>query len=385
MSLKILHTSDWHLGKIFKETNFDLLPIQELILKEIEKIVEKEKPQIILIAGDVFDTYNPSFKAEKIFYETITSIAKNSFVLVIAGNHDSPEKLQIPKPLIIGKHSILIVNNLIEENFDIFENDEFKISFEDKFIKVKLKEFDKIVAIKAIPYLSEVRMGLSGEDFLKELKEIISAEPKFTCDYFIFVSHLFIKGAQKSGSERIIQIGEIVETPYEFLPKNANYIALGHLHKYQVIGNAIYSGSIYPFEIHEVEHKKGVCFWEENNFHFIEFSNIPKIKRLEFETIEDAIKFSPDDQSFYFIVIKSLREYFPSQIEKLFKKYKDKLINWRFETEEIKETEKLVDVLKLSDAELFKEFYKFKYNKEPDEKILKIFLECLEEARNASS
>jgi len=385
MSLKILHTSDWHLGKIFKETDFDLLPIQELILKEFKKIVEKENPQIILIAGDVFDGYNPPFKAEKIFYETITSIAKNSLVIVVAGNHDSPEKLQISQPLIIGKHSILIVSNLFEDNFNIFENDRFKIECEDKFIKVKFKEFNKIVAIKAIPYLSEVRMGLSGDNFLRELKEIISKEPKFTCDYFIFVSHLFIRGAQKSGSERIIQIGEFIEIPYEFLPKTANYIALGHLHKYQNINKAIYSGSIYPFDIQEVEHKKGVCFWQEDNFHFIEFSNIPKIKKLEFETIEDAIKFSLDEDSFYFIVIKSTKEYTPYHVGRLLEKYKDKLINWRFEIEEIPEEEKTIDVLKLTDVELFKEFYKYKYNEEPDEEILKLFLQCLEEVRNASS
>lgn len=192
MSLKILHSSDWHLGKTFKETTFDLLPIQKLILKEMHKIVEEQNPQIILLAGDIFDTYNPSFEAEKLFYETITSMSeKNSLVIAIAGNHDSPEKLQISQPLISGKHSILIISNLIDNSYNIFENVNFKISIEDYFIKVKLKEYGKTVAIKAIPYPSEVRMALSGEDFFIKLKEITSKEPQFTCDYFIFVSHLF--------------------------------------------------------------------------------------------------------------------------------------------------------------------------------------------------
>lgn len=66
MSLKILHTSDWHLGKVFKETTFELLPIQKQIMDEIVDITRKENPDIVLIAGDIFDTYNPSFEAEKI-------------------------------------------------------------------------------------------------------------------------------------------------------------------------------------------------------------------------------------------------------------------------------------------------------------------------------
>ena len=128
---------------------------------------------------------------------------KNSLVIAIAGNYDSPDKLQISQPLITGKHSILIISNLIKDSNNIFENGNFKISIEDYFIKVQLKEFAKTIAIKAIPYQSEVRMALSGEDFLTKLREIVSKEPHFTCDYFIFVSHLFISGAQKSGSERI--------------------------------------------------------------------------------------------------------------------------------------------------------------------------------------
>jgi len=386
MSLKILHSSDWHLGKTFKETTFDLLPIQKLILKEIHKIVEEQNPQIILLAGDIFDTYNPSFEAEKLFYETITSMAeRNSLIVAIAGNHDSPEKLQISQPLITGKHSILIISNLIKEYNNIFENSNFKINIEDYFIKVQLKEFAKTLAIKALPYPSEVRMAVSGEDFLTKLREIASKEPQFTCDYFIFVSHLFINGAQKSGSERILQIGGVESIPIDFLPEKAQYIALGHLHRYQNIGKFIYSGSIYPFDIGEVEHKKGVCLWQENNLQFIEFSTIPKIKKLVFETVESAIEKVPDDDSFYYILIKSEKQYSPYQIENLIKAYKDKLISWRFEATEIKETEQTIDISTLRDEQLFKEFYKSKYNDEPDEELLKLFLQCLEEARNASS
>ncbi len=134
MSLKILHTSDWHLGKNFRETTFDLLDIQRKIMDEIIKIAEREKPTLVLIAGDIFDNYNPSFEAEKLFYETITRLSEQTLIIAIAGNHDSPDKLKISQPLIYGKHSIIISGNPNDhsENFR-FENNLLKITVEDGF------------------------------------------------------------------------------------------------------------------------------------------------------------------------------------------------------------------------------------------------------------
>lgn len=74
MSLKILHTSDWHLGKTFKETTFDLLPIQKTILLELVELSSQEQPDIVLIAGDIFDSYNPPFEAERLFYEILAKL-----------------------------------------------------------------------------------------------------------------------------------------------------------------------------------------------------------------------------------------------------------------------------------------------------------------------
>lgn len=128
-----------------------------------------------------------------------------------------------------------------------------------------------------------------------------------------------------------------------------------------------------------------MCLWHDNNLQFIEFSDIPKIKKLEFETVESAIEKVPDDDSFYCILIKSTKQYSPYQIENLIKAYKDKLISWRFEATEIKEIEQTIDISTLSDEQLFKEFYKSKHNDEPEEEVLKLFLQCLEEARNASN
>jgi exonuclease SbcD len=386
MSVKVLHTSDWHLGKTFRETNFDLMRIQRAILKEIQTIVERQDPQIIVIAGDVFDSYNPPFEAERLFYDTITSIAGNGRVVVaIAGNHDSPEKLQTVVPLITGKHSIVIVSTFTSRIAPSYESDITRISTEDGFVKVEVKQLHKTVAINALPFPSEVRMALSGDDFEAELRRNASKEPQFTCDYFFLVSHLFIQGAKKSGSERILQIGGLESIPYEFLPEKADYIALGHLHRYQTIAHATYSGSIYPFDMGEVEDKKGVCLWQYGKTEFVEFSNIPKIKRLDFETVEDAIENRPEDEGYCFVYIKPTRKYDYDDIDRLRKAYKEKLIGWRFETSEHEAGEgKTADVSQLNDEELFRGYYRTRYGHEPDKEVLELFLRCLEEAKHAS-
>lgn len=386
MSLKILHTSDWHLGKVFKETTFNLLDIQKIILNEILKIANFEKPDMVLIAGDIFDTYTPSFDAEKVFYSTVAKLSKEGcLVVVLAGNHDSPEKLLISRPLIDGKHPIIIVSDPAEDfsNYS-FENEFFKITTQEGFLKILIKNKNLTVAVKAIPYLSEVRTGLSSESFLSRVKEIVSSEPGFTCDYFIFSSHIYIQGAQVSGSERILQIGGIEYLPVEFLPKEADYIALGHLHRYQKIGKATYSGSIYPFDIGEIEHKKGICLFDGEKEKFIDFKDIPRIIKLEFETIEDAIKGLPESDNPCYVIIKSQKEYSPSDIDKLLKAYKHRLIKWRFAIEFSEEKPPQIDISSLTDEQIFIEYFKAKTGEKPDRDTISLFLKCLEETRNAS-
>lgn len=387
MSIKILHTSDWHLGKVFKESNFELLPIQRQVISELIDITRKEEPDMIIIAGDIFDSYNPPFEAERLFYETLSKLSRQScFVFVVAGNHDSPEKLQIARPLIDGIHPLLIKALPIEESDSIaFENKYFKLEKEGSFFKLRVKDRDRVVALKCLPYISEFRLGLSGDDYLLKLQELLSEEPQFTCDFFILVGHLSMLGAQKSGSERIFQIGGVEFVPSDFLPKNVHYIALGHLHRYQKVRNAVYSGSIYPFDIGEVEHEKGVCLWNNGQLSFMNFKKIPSIRKLEFNSIQEAIKLVPDEDAYYYIMIKDPSSYSPSSVDSLMKVYKNKLINWRFSAGEVFEESVFPDLSSLNEEEMFIEFYRAKLHSEPSREIIELFLKTLQEVKNASS
>lgn len=113
--MRVLHTSDWHLGRTLEGR--PRLPEQEQFFDELVEIATGEKVQLILVAGDVFDTYNPSAEAEELFYDALERLADGGrrAVVAIAGNHDSPERLHAANPLAL-KHGISL---LIEIAFNI--------------------------------------------------------------------------------------------------------------------------------------------------------------------------------------------------------------------------------------------------------------------------
>lgn len=97
--MKLIHTADWHLGKNIE--GHSRLEEQRLFLKDFINICEEEQADIIIIAGDIYDNYNPSAMAEQLFYDTLKQLSRNGdcMTVVIAGNHDNPERLVASGPL----------------------------------------------------------------------------------------------------------------------------------------------------------------------------------------------------------------------------------------------------------------------------------------------
>jgi len=97
--MKILHTADWHLGK--KLNDFSRMDEQRQVLEEIVAIADKEAVDVVLVAGDLFDTFNPPNEAIELLYKTVHRLAKNGerAVIAIAGNHDSADRIEAPDPL----------------------------------------------------------------------------------------------------------------------------------------------------------------------------------------------------------------------------------------------------------------------------------------------
>jgi DNA repair protein SbcD/Mre11 len=277
--LRLIHTSDWHLGKNLG--NFSRLDEQESFLQEFLEICESKDPHLVLIAGDIFDTFNPPIKAQEIFYKYIKQISKNGerAVLVIAGNHDSPDRISAPYPLSM-ETGVILTGYPESELGDFSLPSGLKIrSIEKGILELVISGVSFPVYVLLTPYANESRL----HEFLRPEDERRMAE---ILEYYwelkskdippgginILVSHLFAmqrngeKPEESEDEKSIVSVGGAEIVFADQFPENFHYIALGHLHRYQIISQnpcpIVYSGSPLPYSIKEAEQKKFIVYAE---------------------------------------------------------------------------------------------------------------------------
>lgn len=271
MSMKILATSDWHLGNLFHGN--DRLPEHKHFLKWLLEQIAEQKPDALLIAGDIFDNGNPSAAAQTVYYEFLadaTQLCPNMQVIITAGNHDSASRLEAPRPLLTRYH-VEIRGNVRKiwqqgENGDDDKTGGHRIySFDDLIIPVTNEEGEEVI-ILAVPFLrSDVVQNASYSqgvnDFLRELTA--EARKKYPGRKCIMMAHMYAKGsdiAKKDASEKII-IGGQEEVDLEGWNDHPDYMTCGHIHKRQHIWNtdwARYTGSILPMSFAEKDYIHGI-------------------------------------------------------------------------------------------------------------------------------
>ena len=155
--MKILHTADWHLGK--KLDRFSRLEEQILVLEEIIEIADEKSVDLVLIAGDLFDNFNPSVEAIELFYKTLKRLTSNGKrpVIAISGNHDSPYLIDSPDPL--ARECGIILIGHPNAKVQSIELEHFKITNSAAgFFELQLKNQNFPVRILHTPYASEVRL-----------------------------------------------------------------------------------------------------------------------------------------------------------------------------------------------------------------------------------
>ena len=271
MSMKILATSDWHLGNLFHGN--DRLPEHKHFLKWLLEQIAEQKPDALLIAGDIFDNGNPSAAAQTVYYEFLadaTQLCPNMQVIITAGNHDSASRLEAPRPLLTRYH-VEIRGNVRkiwkqgENGDDAKTGGHWIYSFDDLIIPVTNEAGEEVI-ILAVPFLrSDVVQNASYSqgvnDFLRELTaEARKKHPGRKC---IMMAHMYAKGsdiAKKDASEKII-IGGQEEVDLEGWNEHPDYMTCGHIHKRQHIWNtdwARYTGSILPMSFAEKDYTHGI-------------------------------------------------------------------------------------------------------------------------------
>ena len=385
--MKILHTSDLHIGK--KLDGVSRLDEQRAVLYEILNIASENNVDIALIAGDVFDTFIPSAEAENLFFDFLDELSKREIITVcISGNHDDADRLTASKTL-ASKRGIYLCGGSNQ-----FENAEhFGIKLVECGANHLLFEKDgERVFIATVQYFGEAPIGYEIDkeqpfnDRVKDiLHKIFANKSNDACG--ILLTHLFMLGGSRSEGERDIDLGGVKVLSPSAIPTCCQYTALGHLHKKQIASkekNAIYSGSPLQYSYDEVGEDKSVVILDiENN----RVSNISEVKltsgkklaKLSCVGVENAegILLEHTDKFVDLTVITDRPLTFDETAE--IKKRFTNVTKIKLELIGDIEQGSVAGRKNLSEKELFVEFYKQKYGNAPDDDILKAYLEIMSE------
>ena len=385
--MRILHTSDWHIGK--RLLGRERLDEQAEVLDEIISLCETEKVELVLIAGDIFDTYTPSAEAEELFYSKIKEVAgENRCVLIISGNHDDGVRLSAAAPLAM-ESGVYIVGNS-RAPLPLRSGRKIRPVSSGKGYAVFESDGGERAFISYLPYPNEARFKEEKSDlsYVEQMKKWFDEGESGRVDGMpsVFMSHLFVLGGIVSDSEREIDLGGARALPCEALPKS-DYIALGHLHKKQKMGagHCYYCGSPLQYSFDESS-EKGVKIFDLNERGVENLRDVPlrkgkKLVRLEADSVALAAE--------------------------LLKNYPDSLVEMTLhlnapltsgEASELSKYKNLVSLLTDVHAEgdfvfesrkgfghekLFEEFYRSQYGTAPDEELKQLFLSVMNDIEHS--
>lgn len=371
--MKIIHTSDWHIGKIVNE--FSMIEDQKYILNRLIDLIEKEKPEVLIIAGDVYDRSIPPVEAVELLNETLSNliIDKKVKVLAISGNHDGGERLSFGSQ-ILEKHGLYIAGR----------DDEL-------YKQVVVKDGEKNVNFYLIPYkdpaltrkILDEKEIKSHNDAMKFVVEKIKENINYE-EVNILVGHGYVTmkredaiecienkyevaNLETSESERPLSIGgtDLIDGK---IFDDFDYVALGHLHGRQKIGREEmkYSGSILKYSFSEVKQKKGVYILDINDKDAIniDFKCLKPVRDLRVikgnieELIEEARELEEGKEDYIQAILTDDGELI-NPMEKLRSVYPNTMLITRERKREISEdkTSAKGEYKRKSKLELFKEFY----------------------------
>lgn len=273
--MKFIHTADWHLGRLFHRVH--LTDDQAYVLGQIIDLAAKHEVDAVIVAGDVYDRSVPPGEAVKLLDDVLARLVIDYAipVVMIAGNHDGPERLSFGSRLLAGRglHIFGSVNGA--ENV---------IHFEDSWGPVD------ICAIPFIDVNASNGDDASSEpvDHARAYRELVErvASLRRPGARSILVAHAFVAGSTGSDSERPLSVGGSDRVPTDCFA-GFDYVALGHMHRKQAIGgNGIhYSGSILKYSFDEEDQSKGVHLVEMDGEGVCTVEHIPLQPLREVRTV----------------------------------------------------------------------------------------------------
>lgn len=274
--MKILHTSDWHIGK--QLYGFKRYPEFKAFLEWLSHTIQEQNIDVVIVAGDIFDTNTPSLQAQELYFQFLARIYQTqcSHVVVIAGNHDSAYVLEAPKS-VLKKLNVYVIGSITDQ-------------IEDEILLLKDSNNDDFVQaiVCAVPYLRDrdIRNSDAGESqsdknqktiegIQQHYHKVFATAKKIQVEIaktqalvpIIATGHLFTAGGKTTENDgvRDLYVGNLGHIHADMLKGVADYVALGHLHMPQKVANSDvvrYCGSPIAMSFGEAEQNKIVCVVE---------------------------------------------------------------------------------------------------------------------------
>ncbi|WP_099205481.1 exonuclease SbcCD subunit D [Scatolibacter rhodanostii] len=318
--MKIFHTSDWHLGRMLYGRS--LLEDQKYFLnKMLYPQLAEESPDLLIIAGDIYDRQIASTEAIQLFDHFLTQMTQLKIpVAIIAGNHDGAERMALAKEL-LRRSGVYISTNL-----------------DDAQVPITWEKDGEKAQIFLLPYLDpSVVRDYFQDDSLKGESACMRRAVALLKDKFedgstkVLVSHCFVAGSLTSDSESGLWVGGSAEVSADIW-EDFDYVALGHLHKAQKAGkNGRYAGSPLKYSVDEQHHKKSFVKLNLTKANIetelVQIKPLREVRRIsgEFSDLmkqakenptdegkEDYVEIELLDKNPVLLAAERLREYYPN-------------------------------------------------------------------------
>lgn len=380
--MKILHLSDLHIGKTILEQS--IIEDQKYMLNQIVDIIKKEKIEIVLVAGDVYDRSIPSSDAVNLLDNFLITLIKELKlkVFIISGNHDSKERLNFGSK--------------------IFENDGLYIqtNYDGQIRKVQLKDDFGNLNIYMMPFIkpADVKQYFEGEidGYDDAFRKIMEKEDINQKERNIIIAHQFVTSGnsepEKCESEALVLGGSENVDVSNF--DDFDYVALGHIHGPQRIGRdtARYSGTMLKYSFSEVNHKKSVVVIDFKEKENLKFKLIPlkplrdmrivkgpieeilKEENYKDTNLEDFIRAIITNEEPVYDAIGQIRRIYPNTLRLDINNSKS-ILNLE------SDFTKIDNIKQKDELELFDEFFEFQNNVSLTEKQKEIMRNIINEVK----
>lgn len=258
--MKLIHTSDWHIGQTLHQYSRD--DEHKYFFNQLKNIILEEEPDVLIVSGDIFHSATPTVVSQKLYYHTLVELSRlhdDLQIIVVAGNHDSPSRLEAPREL-WEAFNVTVIGGL-----DFYkEFNESELSYDASKIQIPIKRHDEIVGwVLAVPFINAGNyLPLKDNDsysnrvfsFYNNLNNNLKQSVQFNENHSVVATgHFMMSGVNSNSYNKMIGGLESVAKEDILSLKEIDYWALGHVHHPQFVGeNMRYSGSPFALTFNEI-------------------------------------------------------------------------------------------------------------------------------------